>query len=521
MSKSTVLLFLAIVVGGLLRTISISKYPPSLNWDEVSIAYNSSSLAKAGIDEWGAKFPLIFRAYGDYKLPVYLYLTTAAISLFGSSVLTIKLASIIAGTLLIPTTFFLTKKITSDTVTAFFSAWLVALAPWSIFTSRIALEANLMLLFFALGFTSLYYKKYSTALMLFCLCTLTYNSARILLPFWLLIYTNQCWKNKVKIKSIFPGIVVSALILVIVGKQMFLDNTGHARYKWVSIIDNGAINYINENRGKNGNTIYSKLRYNKVSFFAAEATKNYLANLIPNYIFMNGGTNYQFNIPNFPLLAPPLFLLLLLGIGYCAKHNKPLLFLFFISPLPSAITRDAPHILRGLTYIYLSTVLVSIGFHFLSKKVKTFILYPLLAIVGAFALLFMNKYQQYSVAYAHSWQYGYKEAVSYINNHTTKNTNIIITKKYGEPHEYVAYYSNLDPREFSTEKEWDYHADWYWVNKYKNITFINDWEIKDLVLPNDTLLVTSPNNFPSGGKIVKNIHYPNGQIVFQIIQYAK
>ncbi|MBU2577901.1 hypothetical protein KKA69_03645, partial [Patescibacteria group bacterium] len=71
-----ILLVLILFFSFLVRIYSLEKIPPSLNWDEVSHGYNAYSIIKTGKDEWGITLPLIFRAYGDYKLPFYIYLTT-------------------------------------------------------------------------------------------------------------------------------------------------------------------------------------------------------------------------------------------------------------------------------------------------------------------------------------------------------------------------------------------------------------------------------------------------------------
>jgi hypothetical protein len=76
-------LIFIVILAAILRFAQITQVPPSLNWDEVSHGYNAYSLIKTGKDEWGVNLPLIFRAYGDYKLPVYIYLTAISEFFFG------------------------------------------------------------------------------------------------------------------------------------------------------------------------------------------------------------------------------------------------------------------------------------------------------------------------------------------------------------------------------------------------------------------------------------------------------
>ena len=57
------------------RLYKITQTPPSLYWDETSIGYNAYSITQGLKDEWGKMLPVNFRAFGEFKLPVYIYTT--------------------------------------------------------------------------------------------------------------------------------------------------------------------------------------------------------------------------------------------------------------------------------------------------------------------------------------------------------------------------------------------------------------------------------------------------------------
>src|SRR6185436_14197568 len=88
---------LIVLLAFVLGLVNLASVPPSLNWDEVSHGYNAYSILKTGKDEWGFTLPTIFRAYGDYKLPVYIYLTAISEFFFGLTPLAVRLVSILAG----------------------------------------------------------------------------------------------------------------------------------------------------------------------------------------------------------------------------------------------------------------------------------------------------------------------------------------------------------------------------------------------------------------------------------------
>ena len=93
-SPTTTFLFLILIFALFFRVYKINENPPALNWDEVSHGYNAYSILKTGKDEWGIKFPLIFRAYGNYKLPLYIYLTSISVKFFGLTPLGVRLVSV-------------------------------------------------------------------------------------------------------------------------------------------------------------------------------------------------------------------------------------------------------------------------------------------------------------------------------------------------------------------------------------------------------------------------------------------
>lgn len=47
--------------------------PPGFMRDEAALAYNAYTIGHAGVDEDGARLPLYFRSFKDYKSPVYVY----------------------------------------------------------------------------------------------------------------------------------------------------------------------------------------------------------------------------------------------------------------------------------------------------------------------------------------------------------------------------------------------------------------------------------------------------------------
>ncbi len=512
---------LLFVVSLCLHLYQIQKYPPSLNWDEISHGYNAYSILKTGQDEWGTSLPSIFRAYGDYKLPLYIYLTVPSVALLGLNPLSIRLVSIIAGALipvfvyLISLHFFSSKSTRSKTkLLAFLAALVTALSPWSIFLSRIALEANLFIFLFIVSIYFLIKSKPALSSLIYAFGLITYNSSRVLLPFYLILLAVHLFRSKYKLKANWFRFLPFLAIIILVSFQT-ISQSGQARYQWVSLLDQGAINRINQLR-----QTYPRILVNKVTYFAFTATKNYLAHFNPKFLFLNGGSHYQFNIPNYPLISPLLLPIFIIGLFYLPKYPI-IFFLLLITPIPSAITRDAPHTLRSGPFLLTANLVIALGLHQLSKvNPKAIYLFVFIALFTS-QISFWPQYRRYATNYSNSWQYGYKQAVNYAKQNYSHYDQIYFSKYYGEPHEFILFYWPWDPASYQDDpsKVWDYHANWYWVDAFDKFKFINDWQIKDQVIPSNSLLITSPGNFPTGGHHLHTINFLDSTPAFDIIAY--
>ena len=148
---SKIILTFIILFAFLIRFFGVEKSPPALNWDEAALGYNAYSILKTGNDEFGKKFPLTLRSFDDYKGAVYSYATIPFVKYFGLNATTIRLPSIIAGTIVVLFAYLFAMMFFKSQKAALFSSLLVAIEPWSVHFSRVAFEANLALMFFLVG----------------------------------------------------------------------------------------------------------------------------------------------------------------------------------------------------------------------------------------------------------------------------------------------------------------------------------------------------------------------------------
>lgn len=508
------LFFLIIFLGVFVRLFYFGSAPPSPDWDEASIGYNAYSLLKTGKDEWGIQLPTLFRAFGDFKLPVYVYMAVVPQAVLGVNLITTRLPSLVAGVGIIIFAFAIGRKAKGNFV-GLLTALLVALSPWTFFLSRIGLEANVCAFLIISGLYYLITGKLSRAVLLLGLSVWTYNSARVFVPLFLfsyLIFFKQ-------IKKLSP---INYLLLTILFVPMFwqlLNINGQARYQNLSLIDSGAISRINiwQNEEWGGRALYNKATYFTISFF-----KNYISYLSPNFLFLNGGSHYQHSVPgqgllyliNLPFFYFGIFILIK---NFKFKINKFLLFWLLLSPIAGSVTRDSPHTTRAIVMLPLPMLISTLGLDFFVNKFK-FKKLILGLFFGGLAIGMTGYFPAFLVYhqnYSWVWQYGYQQSVQYVKDHYNEYDQIIFTKKYGEPHVFVSYFWLWDPIDFQTNKAWDYHANWYWVNQMGKINFVNDWEMKSYKYLPNTLIIASPDNDPAG-KELERINFLDGKTAFII-----
>ncbi len=547
--KNKILFVVIALIAFLLRFYQLNRFPVGLNWDEVSHGYNSYSLIKTGKDQWSASWPIFnFRAYGDYPTTLNMYLSIPFIYFFGLNEWTTRLVSALCGFGLVIVSYFLGLEIFKNQKKSLILMLLVGLSPWTFFPSRGVFQSTVAQLFFTLGILFLIktlnkIKFLPLGIFFISVSTYAYHNTKIVVPILLLFYFLIFFKNlKSKLsknKKTFLISLIILLFLIIPQTINIFNKDAQARSRWVFAINPSTINQIEINRNNAGNSFISKLKYNRFTVFGQIVAKNYLGFINPKILFFNSTQNFQFNIPNtgvlysicLPFFYIGLIILIINSIKKSSHENKKyffLIFWFLIGLIPSVVTVGDFPIIRAMTILPLPQVFITFGIfktiNFFKNKnyTKIFIGLILLILTIQSIKYFKNYFNDYFKNYSDSWQYGYKEAVSYIKENYSNYDQIIFTKKYGEAHEFILFYWPWNPASYQNDPNlnWDFHADWYWVNAFDKFKFINDWEIKDLTknINTKTLLITSPGNYNENSQLLKNINFLNGQPAFDILE---
>ena len=132
-----------IILAAVVRLVGLSSLPSGFTPDEASFGYDAYSLLTTGKDQWGNSYPLVFKSFGDYKLPLYGYLAMPSIAVFGLNEFAVRLPNAVVGTIAVLATYLLVNELTKKREIALLAALILSISPWHIPLSRGAFEANL------------------------------------------------------------------------------------------------------------------------------------------------------------------------------------------------------------------------------------------------------------------------------------------------------------------------------------------------------------------------------------------
>ncbi len=547
--KSKIIIFLAIfLLAFALRFYKLNEIPNGYREDETSIGYNAYSILKTGMDEHGNTYPQNFKAFGEYKLPGYVYATVPSIAIFGLNAFGIRFVSAFSGFLIVVVSFFLSKellkKYKKDNDPLY--EWgpigislLLALNPWLIFFSRSAFEVTLANLFIVTG-VFLLLKATSDKRMLyfilsgilFALSVYTYNIARLFVPLFILSLVFFLWKNK---HSIVPK--QAATLLLTFGACLLpfifgaITKGGADSTLGTLIFTSAKIQApLQEFRSYfiEINPLLSKLLFNYYFMTFWLYINNIVSHLSVSYYFVNGdilGSSTSGNIGQWYIFELPLIVLggILL---FRTKTKESFIILAWIVELilVSSITRDPPQGTRTFFILFPISFLSSIGLVaavcFLLKQKSSKLKYTALAVTAMFCLYsifyFLASYfVRFPIFYAKYWNIGDREVAQFIKANGSNYNKIIIERDASINYSILLAELLYPPEKFVKEAVWspDDSEGFSYPTKFSNIEIrpIN-WET-DPKIPNQ-LLITTPEGKKADVGILKTITYPNRPVVF-------
>jgi 4-amino-4-deoxy-L-arabinose transferase-like glycosyltransferase len=217
--------FISLALTYVAYTANLKNNPPGFYVDESSIAFNAYTISETGSDEYGQRLPVYFRAFGEYKNPVYIYLLAAVFKITKPGNLVARLLSGTLGFAAALLVGLLAFRLSASSFIACFAGLTALATPWLFEISRLVFEVALLpltLLLFLLALQRAQAKKewrfLDSLAIAFCLglFTYTYSICRFLGP--LLAIGLVFFINKERWKPVAQTCVLYALTLIPLGR---------------------------------------------------------------------------------------------------------------------------------------------------------------------------------------------------------------------------------------------------------------------------------------------------------------
>lgn len=489
------------VASLLFNVIQKDNAPACFNADEAAFGYNSYSILKTGKDEYGTPAPLRLMSFGDYKLPLYAYLSVPFIAAGGLNESSARALNTALALLFPLVIFFLSRELFKNDSAALLAAAFTASSLGLATIARQAHEGYLAALLTATVF--LLFLRWSrmktyTALGFFLLAIslllFSYQSARIFAAFFFACALFQTIRKRIPVSQmivLFLAFVILALPDVIykparVGNLLFFKNPGLGLK-------------TQELRQEGGN----KLVYNKATVAATQFLGQHLSYYSPQFLAIRGDENFRFGFTDMPPLTYVEYALFLTGIYFLIRKkekNRSILFwLLLITPIAGSLSWAGSSITRTLFLLPLIALISSYGFVELEKTIpkKRRVYVTSAFCIAFFVFLFygwnfyLNHYNKRAAVQV-AQQCGYRELGTIIKKEYPKTKTIYMTKAGGEPYIFMLFYLGFDPATYQKQAKLS-APDIYGfgqVEKFDKFIFSIPAEI-----PSNSIVVGTPEDF--------------------------
>jgi Dolichyl-phosphate-mannose-protein mannosyltransferase len=351
----------AILFGALVQFAALRTNPPGFFLDESSIAYNAHTISQTGRDEHGGAWPLFFRAFGEFKNPVYIYLLAGVFRLTGPGIVAARALSATLGLVTILLLGLLAFRITQNRATALLFSLLVLFTPWTFELSRLVLEVAIYPFAVALFLFAVWNAAGKTTWRATQICALAGTLA-------LLTYSYS-------IGRLF-GPLLALGLLVFVNRRRLLGLV----LTWIAFAVTLIPLFIFQAR--NPGALTGRFQY--LSYLKPESTlaqivrefvRHFFANLNPWRLFVteSAKTNELVHVPGPPAMLTVTAVLAVTSLVLLYKQRKIDAWWRFVfygllaSLVPASLTTDDFHMLRLAPLVVFVLVLTIPGLHWVTQ----------------------------------------------------------------------------------------------------------------------------------------------------------
>lgn len=531
------------LIMGFFHFYHLNGIPPGVSNDEANIGYEAWSIAETGKDQWNNVLPLTFKGFGNWSLPVYIYLLAPIVKVFGPQIWSVRLLGWISWVFLIWMAYLLVKKLSGAANTALAAAILTGITPWIFGLTGTASEVTLAMVFFMAGVYWLLKERIVFSTFCLLLAVLTYYGMWGFIPLYLIcLFFSRKIKLNLKRKTF---LAVLCLLLAGAGLILMISliQRGNARIGQInSLVGTAVVGELNSFRGSCSEhypAMICKLVFNKVWLVIQQLAGNYASHFSLREWYLSGGNpgilppGGYFYLIQFPLLIAGLWYLLKKG-GRLEKST--LILWLLLAPIPGSFSGGG----NFTRAFIMAPAIAAIGAYGWSNLRRSYrILVGLLIVVSVFkfGLLYSSYFPKFNSIYTH---YEYQPLMRFMKTYLEDNPDVqvYISSRYHDTKQYVflLFYQKILPKEFQQNKDlviFETEANgWIWVKRVKNWYFVKSLPDAGSV-PDGSVLIGSQKEEvgPLIGAVAADspyrvermavIRYLNGDPAFEIARVSK
>lgn len=557
LTLTNIILILVFIFAFIIRIWGTGQFPAGFTQDEASFGYDAYSLLKTGKDQWGVSWPLVLRSFGDFKLPLYSYLTIPSVALFGLNEFATRLPNAIFGFFAVVVTYLMVSEMTKDRKLAFLSTLFLAISPWHISLSRGAFEANLTSFFMTAGvwtfLKGLINRKWMfLSSLFFGLNLFSYHSARILTPIIFILLIIFFYKRKPLfywfigfLKEFKIGLLVFMIFLILALGTMFIGGgkrgadilITNPTDKWGAVSDR---RYEAVLKGLPDE--YSRLFSNKLTYTFSLFYRNYISYLSPIFFFSQGAGEWTYGmIPGRGILY--LFELFTISASLISiikgKSFKGIWFILFwiiLSPISAAVTKGPGYaanrvsVMMPAIQVLSAYGLIVIYRYFLSIFKSRFVIKifysSFLFILLVSTVSFCEDYFYHASFHsAKSMHYGIKDIMTKTFKLENDYQEIRVSRSLSVPQIWIAFYSKWDPSNYQrASSNWLVYQnldllyvdqlEGYRLGKYS----FGNIDVNHFKNQSNLLIIGKPEEFSYEVASLETSYYPDGSVAYRVVE---
>jgi len=522
-----VFIILLAVVGIFFFFHKLSSIPPGFYVDEALHGYSAYSILETGKDEYGKSFPLVFRLYGSYNEPLYIYLSTIPIKLWDLNVFSVRFMAALSGLATVFVIYLFLKSMKISTLGSLF----FAITPTVVFQGRVGYEVALAFFLFCLGSLFLWYslsrpKWIVPAFIVLSLSTYAAYAERFTIPFLITFFFIAFRKRLLARKNLKYFIYGVFLLVLTQIPHLFLLTTPAFFPKAGELGSQAIVVQADKLTGIIPGPVALSIS------FIREFLSQFVNYFSPRTLFLVGDKD----LPGLSLFYAWMIVPYLLGLTILWRKRGSdtsifILLLALTTPITASLTKDPFPVHRVMPLVLPLALIISIGIdrlfklNIIGKRNINFLIIKGIALV-IFIVSIVFFWRSYFVFFpkekAKYWGYGYDTLAQIIK--TSDEHFMIDRERLPIPYTELLFFLKVPPEEFQNSVDQNIKANYYQNLPFdQNFRFANvetrgiDWE-KDIyrnqVLVGDSLAISEDQAKEHFLTKIFEIKDPLGEVVF-------